>query len=387
MQNIDEQLELIDMDDKAPIDQLENEDDIEVSAETVNDSVLFSTDWTVETIFNQIEKGNINLDPKFQRREAWDDARKSRLIESILCNFPIPNIVIAENKGVRGKYIVIDGKQRLFSISSYLNDSFKLRGLKIRTDLNDINFGSLEDGDKTAIENYTIKTVVIRNWPNEDHLYAIYFRLNSGSLPLSSQELRKALRGGNLLDRIDEYTKSSLSFQEIFGNTPDRRMRDIELILRYIAFQKEYHQYKGNLKKFLDDTVEYYQKFWEREQATLSFYLSNLDEGLDLSRKIFGDNVFKKWNADGYERRTNRAVFDIITWYFSDSEVRNLALDKETAIEEAFKQVCSNPDFRKSIEQTTKTPLATNTRHILWGEALSKALNANLDRQNMRISR
>ena len=60
------------------------EEDLEIPA--VSSLVVFSRDWTVETVISQIAKKNIDLNPKFQRRNVWDDKRKSRLIESLLLN-------------------------------------------------------------------------------------------------------------------------------------------------------------------------------------------------------------------------------------------------------------------------------------------------------------
>lgn len=104
----------------VPRDQQESEEDVHPEPSRINESVLFNTDWTVETLFRQIEKGNINLDPQFQRREAWGVDRKSKFIESIVCSLPIPNVVLAEDRTMKGRYLVIDGKQRLFSIASFL---------------------------------------------------------------------------------------------------------------------------------------------------------------------------------------------------------------------------------------------------------------------------
>ncbi len=205
-------------------DQQESENDLKLSKSSISDAVLFNTDWTVETIFRQIAKGNINLDPKFQRREAWNDERKSKLIESILCNYPIPNVVLAEDKNHKGKYIVIDGKQRLTSISSFLSNEISLEKLSVRSDLNSKKFSDLESNgtdDISTLENYPIRTIIIRNWPNEDYLYSVFYRLNSGSLPLSPQELRKALHGGRLLEIIDDYISQSHPFKSIFGAKPD----------------------------------------------------------------------------------------------------------------------------------------------------------------------
>jgi hypothetical protein len=40
--------------------------------------IVASRDWTVETIVRQVEQENIDLDPAFQRRNAWRDHRRSR---------------------------------------------------------------------------------------------------------------------------------------------------------------------------------------------------------------------------------------------------------------------------------------------------------------------
>ena len=54
---------------------------------------VYSRDWTVETIYSQIQQKNIDLDPKFQRRNAWNDNKRTRLIESLITGMPVPEIV------------------------------------------------------------------------------------------------------------------------------------------------------------------------------------------------------------------------------------------------------------------------------------------------------
>jgi hypothetical protein len=56
-------------------------------------AVINQADWTVETIIQQIDKGNIELNPAFQRREAWQHVRKSQYIESLILNVPVPQLV------------------------------------------------------------------------------------------------------------------------------------------------------------------------------------------------------------------------------------------------------------------------------------------------------
>jgi hypothetical protein len=373
----------------VPIDQQESEEDVHPEAARINESVLFNTDWTVETLFRQIEKGNINLDPQFQRREAWGTDRKSKFIESILCNLPIPNVVLAEDKGTKGRYIVIDGKQRLFSISSFLKGEFRLQNLTIRHDLDGCSFADLQANhppDVNTIENYTIRTVVIRNWPDEDYLYTVFYRLNSGSLQLSPQELRKALHAGKLLDFLDDYIRSSDEFKAIFGSQLDPRMRDVELVLRFVAFDQFFEKYAGNLKSFLDDAVIYFDEAWDQRLPALQQSLANLSAALTTARTVFDASAFKKWNGDNFERRINRAVFDVITRYFSDGQVANRSMAKGPQVVEAFKALCSESEnFRNAIERSTKTPSATRNRHILWGERLAGVIGAKLDEKSMRL--
>jgi hypothetical protein len=100
-------------------EELEEQDVAEGLAPGSVAAVVSGTDWTTETIVSQLERKNIQLNPRFQRRDAWKRDRKSRFIESLIVGLPIPQIVLAESKHERGKFIVLDGKQRLLSILQF----------------------------------------------------------------------------------------------------------------------------------------------------------------------------------------------------------------------------------------------------------------------------
>src|SRR4051812_40543222 len=62
--------------------ELPSEDEVQVGdAARRNPAVLHATDWTAETIISQLKRGNIVLNPSFQRRDAWSRKHKSRFIE------------------------------------------------------------------------------------------------------------------------------------------------------------------------------------------------------------------------------------------------------------------------------------------------------------------
>lgn len=382
----------------APDDQQEDESDLpKDKMGDPSESVLFNTDWTVSTIVQQIERGNIDMDPKFQRRSAWDVQRKSHLIESLIIGLPIPNLVLAESRDKRGKFIVIDGKQRLSSLFDFMSEKapepFALRNLSVRPDLNGIDYKELQktfSADANFLENAPIRTVVIRNWPSEYFLYVIFDRLNSGSLPLSPQELRRALQPGALLDYIDEFLANSAIVRDALGWTkPDKRMRDSEIVLRFIAFERSYPDYDGDFKAFLDSPVRYFNSDWNKRKPELDGILHRLETAIEISAKVFPPpEIFRKWNGERFERRMNRALFDAITRYFTDQSIEQIAIRNQEAIQAKLKFLCvSDPDFKRSIELTTKSPLAVRTRLGTWGQSLADVLGMRFDERAFRIHR
>ena len=216
-----------------------DEPDTELDAEQASEfsqAVLHSADWTVETIVSQLTRGNIEMNPRFQRRDAWTTRRKSLFVESLILGLPVPQIVLAEKRGQRGRYIVLDGKQRLLTLLQFTgnangqNNAFRLSGLEARGDLARKSYQTLStdpafEDDLNALLNYTIRTVVIRNWPSYDFLHLVFLRLNTGSVKLSQQELRPAMFPGEFSDYVDDAAGDSEALRELLGkgNVPARR--------------------------------------------------------------------------------------------------------------------------------------------------------------------
>ncbi len=203
---------------------------------------------------------------------------------------------------------------------------------------------------------------------------------------MSPQELRKALIGGNFLDSIEEYLKSGESFHRIFGEGLDRRMRDSELVLRFIAYDRDLQSYNGNFKEFLDAATRYYEGSWDSRRAEVAERLKRLDVSLDTTFSIFGNDSFKKWLGDKYEKIMNRAVFDCVARYFADEDVGRIALSNKQSVINAFQKTCMDPTFRDSVEKTPKTIEATKFRIEKWGRILSQALSLAYEENSYRIS-
>ena len=373
---------------------LEDESDLRpLSRIDINSVSVTGSDWTTETILSQLKKGNIELNPRFQRRDAWEVERKSAFIESLILGLPVPQIVLAEKVHERGKFIVLDGKQRLLCLRRFVSlqddkdfDAFRLTGLTIRQDLNGKTFEDLTQdlqfrGEIDAFENQTMRTVVVRNWKAESLLFHVFLRLNTGSKPLSPQELRQALHPGPFMDFADEASAASKAVRDVFRlRHPDFRMRDVELIIRYFSFTNRLAQYRGNLKEFLDDSCGFFNANWGSWSKTLEFQVQELDDAHNLALKVFGPEFrYSKWLGSRYESRFNRAVFDIIIAGFLNRDLKVLVDRDPARCTTTFQTLCeSNPDFLGSIESTTKSLNATRDRYLKWFAALSESYSHQL---------
>ena len=370
--------------------ETESEEDLTaLDSKGYSQAVVFATDWTAETILSQLKKGNISLDPGYQRRDAWRSERKSRFIESLLLGLPIPQLVLAESKERRGSYIVIDGKQRLLTLSQFAGNPkdphspLRLSGLTARRDLNgktlqDIEHDPSLQGDVSSFQNQPIRTVVLRNWPNEDFLYLVFHRLNTGSMQLSPQELRQALHPGEFVSFSVDRSAASRGLQKFLQiKEPDFRMRDVELLVRYFAFKNFIGYYTGNLKEFMDHTCLSLNIEWAAHRDLLMAQADDMDEAIEATFGIFGDeNAFRKWDGERFQPRRNRAVFDIMLFYFSEKEYRLLGLEQKENVVREFKRLCSVTEFVRSLETTTKSLTATQFRLTEWGKALATAIGA-----------
>jgi hypothetical protein len=376
---------------------VENEDDVKVNLNEYQQSVIWSTDWTTGTIVNQMDKGTIDLKPKFQRREAWDDKRKSKFIESIILGLPIPQIILAERKDKKGTYIVIDGKQRLLSIRQFFSKAddvnfprLRLKGLDSLDNLNNCSFidlqadPSLEDF-AMLVENQPIRTIVIKNWPNEAFLYNVFLRLNTGSLPLAPQELRQALHPGLFIDFTDQFSIDSNQIKRVLNiEEPDYRMRDIELVIRFYSFKYFINTYNGNLKRFFDTTVEQLNEAFTAREVEIRASSAELNHAIDFTYNIWGENAFRKWKDGNYQGKFNRAIYDIMVYYFSDPNFRQIAINHFVLIEERFRTLCAtNNEFLNSFETSTKNITPTNTRYSVWGNALNEICGTQVEIPNL----
>lgn len=358
------------------------------------DAVVWNTDWTVETLINQTKKGNIDLNPNFQRRDAWGFDAKSKLIESLIIGIPVPPIILAEKKEKKNSYIVLDGKQRLLTINQFFSDisesddtlenndfiNFKLKSLDFLKGLNGLNLKEISNSDDpsfsdytNSLENQSIRTIIIKNWPDEEYLYSVFLRLNTGSKPLSAQELRQALIPGPFLNYLDEKTSKSDSIKKLLSNNkPDSRMRDVELALRFYAFYENIDNYDGKLKKFLDDTAININKNWKEKESDIDSIFFLYERSLELGFTIFGEKAaFSRYIDDHYANISNRPIIDMLTYFFSIDSIYHMISENKDLFKKRFEDLNADEDFKTSVSFTTNNVSSVRIRFNKFIELLN----------------
>jgi len=355
--------------------------------------IVFSRDWTVETIISQIDRGNIDLNPKFQRRNAWNDARRSKLIESLLLGLPVPEIVLAEDKNRKNSFIVIDGKQRLLAIAGFVEpakhiwDSPKLKALRSRKDLNGSTYknffvGDIETQDARDLLNADIRCTIISNYKSSSVLYDIFYRLNTGSVPLSSQELRQVLNAGRFADYLIAKTNKPIPLHTVLRlDEPDTRLRDAEILLRHMSLELFGSSYDGNLMPFLDSSMAKVNQAWQKYESQVEELFLQFNKATTFLITAFPPNrVGRKYTGGKWETRFNRALFEVQAFYFSHLDEQVLAGANKDAIVAKFIELCDgDKKFQDSIETSTKTLENYETRFTRFQDAMNQVIGADVD--------
>jgi Protein of unknown function DUF262 len=307
-------------------------------------------DFNVRTIIDQIDDGTLLVKPSYQRGYVWDDGRASRLIESLLMNIPIPPCYLAEDEV--GMYSVIDGQQRLYSISRFSRDDFKLRALTTLTELNGKAFKDLTDREQRAIKSRFIRCIVITQESHREIRFEVFYRLNTGSMQLTDQEIRNAIYRGEFNDLIRSLADQPRWLNALGKKNLDKRMRDDELIVRFFAVHDRFTEYNSPLRSFLNKYVaDKTSKNRKLETAEKERFTNLFEDTMDKVVLVFKDHAFRSY-THGWEKLLNRALFDAVSLVFSHIPAKQLT-EKSSQAERALIDLCSDKDFFRTISRST----------------------------------
>lgn len=283
----EEQIKMGDFKDEENIQLAENEnvdsyDDIDSYSskrEMLEKTKIVKQTWSIIEIYQKMEDKKLILDPDYQRNIIWDEEKKTSFIESLYMGIIIPPIYVVEIPSTDilsgNKYEVVDGKQRLSTIKSFINNDLKLRekNLEYYADLfGEKKFAEIREccsKETTEMLSSVLDVYVITANSPDFTKYDIFSRLNKGSEKLRVNEIRKAIYHSELTKTIDKYVKDNQNkeyYKKVFSDNDRKRYEDYGRFYKSIAFyirsnksQKRVDKYNSRPREMINDILQEFQ--------------------------------------------------------------------------------------------------------------------------------
>ncbi|MBT9483340.1 DUF262 domain-containing protein [Sediminibacterium sp.] len=184
-----------------------------------------SSNLKVIELYNKIDSGNLIINPNFQRKLVWKKQHKFHFIETILKNFPFPEVYIASSsidvENLLASEIVVDGQQRLSTIVDYIKGQGDFVGQKAI-----LAFKDLDTDSKKDFLNYMVSVRDLKDLHLDD-IKDIFKRINNTEYSLNAVEKKNAQYGDG---EFMIFCKQIVELEEVQSN-------DTEVILDQVERQ------------------------------------------------------------------------------------------------------------------------------------------------------
>lgn len=331
-------------------------------------------DLVVQSLLDQIANGTIFLQPLserpgFQRRYVWSNVLASRLIESILLNVPIPPCYLSQNSEY--ELDVIDGQQRLMSIWRFMDNQFSLVGLEVFQEFNGCRFHKLPSNIQRKLKTHTLRLIAVTNESHPDVKFDVFQRLNTNTVPLNAQELRNCMFRGALNELLKDVVAYEPWLAIMRKRTPDKRMRDEELALRFFSFYiRGPESYATPLKGWLNQTASEGMHF---SAATIDDLRRTWMRAIDVSLIWFGSDECFRRPQTTKPLPINRALFDLVMLTAATADP-SLATSRRAQVRNAYSSLLQDDEFNDLISRAVDHASRTARRFEIWNSELSQAL-------------
>lgn len=267
------------------------------------------------------QQAKIDMAPAYQRQgRLWSRADKSFLIDSILNEYDIPKIYIADftygnlrlNK-VGLPYAIIDGKQRLEAIFEFYSGKVLLDDDFVFQQNPKMKLGGL--GYSDLAKNYPEVADIFKNHPlsvvhvitdEQEKIDELFVRLNR-SKPLTGAEIRNAM-SGPLTEIIRLLAGHELFRLRVKFTT--KRAQDKNAATKLLLFE-----YNGKLVETKRNNLDRFsQKAKKESKEKIELASRRVIDTLDRMSEIFlpGDPLLK-----------SAGVFPVFYWFIRQADFKN----------------------------------------------------------------
>ena len=314
-----------------------------------------SKSGNMNTLLSRLENDEIDLEPDFQRLGGiWNKKNQSRLMESLMLRIPIPAFYFDGTDDE--KWLVVDGLQRLTAIRRFVIDQdLKLCELEYLKEHEGKTFSELPRPLQRAIREADLVWYLIMPGTPDNVKFDVFRRINTGGLPLSSQEIRHALNGKPVTDVIRKLAESEEFKQATAYGLSDKRMDDRECVTRFLVFAvfppESYD--KDDFDAFLNTGMHHLNAHPELLEDLQRRFL----RAMRAAERIFGNDAFRKrYYSNATRFPVNKALFE--SWSVNlnactDEELKRLEQKKDNLKGAFMRLMREDSVFEKAVTQGT----------------------------------
>jgi hypothetical protein len=337
----------------------------------------------------ELLEDNQILIPKYQRLpNLWSETKKSRFIESLMLDLPIPLFYFDE--GDDKKWYVVDGLQRMSTLEHFMighgevgrnRGNLKLQNLEFLTDYNDKTWADLPKDIKRRINSNQVTINLIGKGTPDEVKYTIFSRINQGDVPLKAQEIRTALFQGYRVDflesLISEESEAGFLFKQTTdGSVKSKRQEDLDFISRFVAFYLiEYNEYQPDMDRFITMGTKIIPTAIREQNIIIGDFIKSMQTIFEL----FGRDSFRKRkNRTDTRNQINKPMFEVMSVYFAklSAEKRSIImLNQDSFVDSFIKFQGSNSKFWNAITTGTATRESVINRNREFSEFIDTFLN------------
>lgn len=292
------------------------QEEIELKSQEIHTENL---SMSIGEILSMYQESEIDIHPEFQRFYRWSNNQKSKLIESIMLNIPIPSIFVAQRKD--GIWDVVDGLQRLSTIFEFVgvlkNDTGKvynplilektnllpsLEGKEWKNSESEIDINQLTDAQKRYFKRSRLNFVIIQKESDESSKFELFQRLNTGGSSLEPQEVRNCLLIMNdevYFDRLKDLSADTAFLDCVkLSDKNIIEQYDKELVSRYLILKDSSIvdiKKITDLGSFLDEKLV---NFFEENISDWDTVEDEFRRTFKLINQNIGSNAFKRYSIE-----------------------------------------------------------------------------------------
>ena len=293
----------------------------------------------IEEIITDVKSNKYLIRPAYQRQEKISELKSSSIVESILLGINLPPIFIYKRKD--GIKEVIDGQQRLLSIIGFLGEeycnennksvltnknNFKLKGLKILSELNGLNYSKLSEEFKDKILDFTVDIIIIEEALNKDFEPTdLFIRLNNKPYPIreNSFEMWNSTVNTEVIQAVKEVTNENITWFFIKETEENPTLRNDRMDNEEFITSLSYLTYNCLDKKLgFDKVIGFFQRIdgitcrLKYKTGLTDFLVKLENEAIEKTNFIKSINITKEiinglkifLNSDNLKEDLNRIL-------------------------------------------------------------------------------